>query len=148
MFSAIRTAASSRAATRAFSTSTRTLDVAKLTLIGRLGREPEVKKTKNDMEFVTYTVATNSYPPASADENSERPAPRTSWHRVLSFSEGSNRYLKTLKKGSLVYVEAAYELREPDQDADPSTPQGQRQIFLKHESIRVLSTPKFEEESP
>ncbi|EEB87108.1 hypothetical protein MPER_15680, partial [Moniliophthora perniciosa FA553] len=50
-------------------------------------------------------------------------------------------------KGALVYVEAAYELREPEPDADPSTPHGQRQIFLKHESIRVLSTPKSEEES-
>ena len=29
-------------------------------------------------------------------------------------------------------MEANYELREPDPAADPNTPQGQRQIFLRH----------------
>jgi len=61
---------------------------------------------------------------------------------VLSFLPGSNKYLQTLKAGSKVYVEAAYEIREPEADADPSTPQGQRQIFLRHESIKVISGPK------
>ncbi|KAG7097237.1 hypothetical protein E1B28_004608 [Marasmius oreades] len=145
MFAAIRSAASYRGVTRAFSTTSRTGDLAKLTLIGRLGKEPEVKRTKNDMEFITYTVATNSYPPPN--EDGERPPARTSWHRVLSFGETSNTYLKKLKKGSLVYVEANYELREPEPEADPSSPMGQRQIFLRHESIRVLSTPKSEDES-
>jgi hypothetical protein len=37
-----------------------------------------------------------------------------------------------LAKGSHVYVEANYELREPETGADPESPQGQRQIFLKH----------------
>ncbi|KAF9263667.1 nucleic acid-binding protein [Marasmius fiardii PR-910] len=145
MFSAIRSIASHRVVARAFSTTSRASDLAKLTLIGRLGKEPEVKITKNDVEFITYAVATNSYPPPT--ENGERLPPRTSWHRVLSFGEASNRFLKTLKKGSLVYVEANYELREPEPDADPSSPMGQRQIFLRHESIRVLSTPKSDDES-
>lgn len=65
-----------------------------------------------------------------------------------------------LQKGSQVFVEANFELREPDPDADPDSPQGQRQIFLRHgilcfhvlirvlplssylaESIRVLKSP-------
>ncbi|KAL0580790.1 ssDNA-binding protein, mitochondrial [Marasmius crinis-equi] len=143
MFATLRSATSSRVSARAFSTTSRTADLARLTLIGRLGKDPEVKRTRNDIEFVTYTVATNAYAPAN--EGGERPPPRTSWHRVLSFADGSNRYLKTLKKGALVYVEAGYELREPEPEADPSSPMGQRQIFLKHESIKVLSTPKSDE---
>ncbi|KAJ8086335.1 ssDNA-binding protein, mitochondrial [Marasmius tenuissimus] len=142
MFAAIRSAASARGASRAFSTTTRTSDMAKLTLIGRLGKEPEVRRTKNDIEFITYAVATNSYPPPT--ESGERPPPRTNWHRVLSFGENANKFLRTLKKGSMVYVEASYELRDPEPEADPSTPAGQRQILLKHETIRVLSTPKEE----
>ncbi|KAJ3758045.1 single-strand binding protein family-domain-containing protein [Lentinula raphanica] len=138
MFSAIRSAASSRAAARAFSTSVSRADVAKLTLVGRLGRDPEVKQTKNDNEYVTYVVATSTFNPGPADANGERPPPRTSWHRVLSFQEHSNRYLQTLKKGTLVYVEAGYELREPEADADPTTPAGQRQIFLRHGESTVF----------
>ncbi|KAE9405967.1 hypothetical protein BT96DRAFT_1015221 [Gymnopus androsaceus JB14] len=139
MFAAIR---SSRAAARAFSTSASRADVAKLTLVGRLGRDPEVKETKNSNEYVTYVVATNSFNPGPLDASGERPQPRTSWHRILSFQESSNKYLQTLKKGTLVYVEAGYELREPEPNSDPSTPMGQRQIFLRHETIRVLAQPK------
>ncbi|KAF5369756.1 hypothetical protein D9758_001338 [Tetrapyrgos nigripes] len=143
MFAAVRSGAFNRAASRTFSTSSRRAsDLAKLTLIGRLGRDPEVKFTKNNSEFVTYTVATTDYPPPPPDANGERPPARTSWHRVLSFNEGANKFLVSLKKGSRVYVEAGYELREPEPDADPTTPMGQRQIFLKHEHIRVLNTPK------
>ncbi|KAJ7774205.1 single-strand binding protein family-domain-containing protein [Mycena maculata] len=142
MFSTIRAASASRATSRAFSTSTRRHDLAKLTLIGNLGRDPELKTTKNDKEYVSYSVATtNVLPPGPEGERNTS----TTWHRVLSFLPGSNKYLQTLKAGSKVYVEAAYEIREPEQDADPSTPQGQRQIFLRHESLRVISTPRAKE---
>ncbi|KAJ7367984.1 hypothetical protein DFH08DRAFT_829997 [Mycena albidolilacea] len=142
MFSAIRTASASRATARAFSTSTRRHDLAKITLIGNLGRDPEVKTTKNDKEYVSYSVATTSF--SAPNENGER-LPNTTWHRVMSFLPGSNKYLQTLKAGSKVYVEAAYEIREPEPEADPSTPQGQRQIFLRHETIKVISKGKSSE---
>jgi single-stranded DNA-binding protein len=61
-----------------------------------------------------------------------RPESRTTWHHIFSFHPGANNYLRNLQKGSHVYVEANFELREPDHSADPSTPQGQRQIFLRH----------------
>ena len=35
-------------------------------------------------------------------------------------------------------MEANFELREPDPSADPNTPQGQRQIFLRHGMCRVV----------
>lgn len=63
--------------------------------------------------------------PARADST-------TTWHTILSFSPASNNYLRGLRKGSQVYVEANFELREPEPSADPDTPQGQRQIFLRH----------------
>jgi hypothetical protein len=50
----------------------------------------------------------------------------------MSFSPGANTYLRNLTKGSHVYVEASFELREPDLNAEPETPQGQKQIFLRH----------------
>jgi len=39
----------------------------------------------------------------------------------------------------MVYVEAGFELREPEKDADSATPQGQRQIFLRHGSLHVFT---------
>jgi Single-strand binding protein family len=61
-----------------------------------------------------------------------RPESKTTWHHVLSFNPGANNYLRNLQKGSHVYVEANFELRDPDPAAEPGTPQGQRQILLRH----------------
>lgn len=74
---------------QAFSSTARAAqDLAKITLIGNLGRDPELKQTKNDKEFVScvfldalplehtvirlsisgrYTVATNSIGAPDAD---------------------------------------------------------------------------------
>jgi len=122
-----------------FSTSaSRSYDVAKLILVGRLGREPELRKTQNDKEYVAYVVATTNYPPPPPNPDGTRPAARTSWHNVLSFNPNTFDYLRNIPKGSQVYVEANYELRDADQTAEPDSPQAQRQIFLRHESIRLL----------
>jgi len=146
MFSALRSVSARVSLASAFSTSaTRRADLAKLTLIGNLIRDPELKQSRNEKEYVVYTVATNSYPPP--DVNGERRPSVASYHRVLSFHENPNKYLLTLKKGSKVYVEAGFEIREPEPGADISTPQGQRQIFLRHESIRVLNRAKSTEPS-
>ncbi|RPD66691.1 hypothetical protein L226DRAFT_607999 [Lentinus tigrinus ALCF2SS1-7] len=121
-----------RAPSRAFSTSaSRSTDMAKLLLIGRLGKEPELRYTKTNKEYVSYTIATANNVPEGAQ-------PTTTWHHVLSFNPSSINYLRTLKKGALVYAEANFELRQPDPNADPDSPEGQRQIFLRHENIRVL----------
>ncbi|KAF7978350.1 hypothetical protein HWV62_995 [Athelia sp. TMB] len=139
MLSIIRSAGAPRASARAFSTSTaRSSDVAKLILIGRLGKNPEVRVSKNDKEYVSYTVATQNYPPPPPNPDGSRQESKTTWHNILSFNPSANAYLSKLQKGSQVYVEANFELREPEHGADPESFQGQRQIFLRHETIRVL----------
>lgn len=97
---------------------------------------------------VSYTVATrNAQPPPNEDGSTRlflsfsfhnvhivlaRREATTSWHSVLSFNPSANNYLKNLKKGYQVYVEANYELKDADPSADPDTPAAQRQIFLRH----------------
>jgi len=123
------------------STAARSSDLSRLILIGRLGKDPEVRMTKSDREYVSYTVATTNYPPPPPNPDGTRQASTTTWHHVYSFSSHSNNYIRNLQKGSHVYVEANYELREPDASADPGSPQAQRQILLRHENIRLLRGP-------
>ncbi|KAH7105558.1 hypothetical protein BKA62DRAFT_394658 [Auriculariales sp. MPI-PUGE-AT-0066] len=54
-----------RATPRAFAPalSNRAYSLSKLQLIGRLTHDPEVRMSKNDKEYVSYTVATTNYPP-------------------------------------------------------------------------------------
>ncbi|KAI0285105.1 single-strand binding protein family-domain-containing protein [Russula aff. rugulosa BPL654] len=133
---------------RAFSsTAARSSDVSKLILIGRLGRDPEVRMTKNDKEYISYSVATSNYPPPPLNPDGTRPESKTTWHHVVSFNPNTNNYIRSnLQKGSHVYVEANYEVRDPEPGADPSTFQGQRQILLRHESIRLLRGPSYSAE--
>ncbi|KAG8218345.1 hypothetical protein J3R82DRAFT_3963 [Butyriboletus roseoflavus] len=128
-----------------FSTPTRSYDLAKLVLVGRLGKDPELRTTKNDKEYVSYSVATSNFPPPPPNPDGTRLENGVTWHHIVSFNPTQNNYLRTLNKGSRVYVEANYELRDPDANADPSSPSGQRQIFLRHETIRVLTTPYQQE---
>ncbi|KAF8803782.1 hypothetical protein BYT27DRAFT_7195122 [Phlegmacium glaucopus] len=141
---ALRAVAASRAfSTRTFSTTIkRASDLSKLSLIGYLARDPETRLTKHDKEFVSYTVVTKTTLPT--DPTGERPPPISTFHKILCFSESPIKFLSTLKKGTRVYVEANFELREPEAGADPTTPQGQRQIFLRHEQVRVLTYPRNE----
>jgi len=115
-------------------------DLSKLSLIGYLAKDPEIRLTKHDKEFVSYTVATRTTLPI--DSNGYRPPAVATFHKILCFSESPIKFLSTLKKGTRVYVEANFELREPEAGVDPTTPQGQRQIFLRHEQVRVLAYPK------
>ncbi|KAI0002920.1 single-strand binding protein family-domain-containing protein [Russula compacta] len=124
---------------RAFSiTPSRLADVSKVILVGRLGRDPEVRMSRGDREFISYSVATTNFPPPHPGPDGTRPESKTTWHHIFSFNPGSNNFLRNLQKGSHVYVEANLEVREPDPTADPSTPQAQRQIFLRHGTYRVV----------
>ncbi|KAF8271709.1 single-strand binding protein family-domain-containing protein [Lactarius quietus] len=132
----------SRNINRAFSTTaSRSSDVSKLILVGRLGKDPEVRISRTDKEYVSYTVATANFPPPQRGPDGTRAESKTTWHHVLSFNPSANNYLRSLQKGSHVYVEASFELREPDPSADSNSPYGQRQIFLRHENIRLLRGP-------
>ncbi|KAI0080675.1 nucleic acid-binding protein [Panus rudis PR-1116 ss-1] len=147
MFSLSSRVTAGRASLRAFSTTrARNADLAKLILIGRLGKDPEVRTTRSDKEYVSYTVGTNNYPPPPPNADGSWPKTKTTWHTVLSFNPSANNYLRNLQKGSHVYVEANFEIREPEPDADPDSTRGQRQILLRHEHIRVLKTAKRDSE--
>ncbi|CAG8113295.1 unnamed protein product [Penicillium salamii] len=82
---------------RAFSTSP-AHSLARLTLTGRLGAEPELQTTANGTEVVRYSVGTNH----GRGDNRQ-----TSWFRISNFvPEGAQRdYILGLQKGTLVFVE-------------------------------------------
>lgn len=83
----------------------------KVTLIGNLGADPEVRSTSNGGRVATLSVATGRQWKNQAGEKQEK----TEWHRVILWNnKGSNladiaeRYCK---KGDKVFVEGAIEYR-------------------------------------
>jgi single-strand DNA-binding protein len=82
--------------------------INKVTLVGNLGRDPEIRHTNSGQKIVHLSVATSD---TWKDKSGERQE-RTEWHRVVVFNSGladfSERFLK---KGSKVYVEGALQTR-------------------------------------
>jgi len=75
---------------RAFSTS-RASQLARLTLVGRLGADPELAETSKGLQLVRYSIGTSYGPKESRS---------TSWFRVTSFAEGPQRdFIMGLTKG-------------------------------------------------
>lgn len=75
--------------------------VNKVTLIGNLGRDPEVRHFENGSMVGKFPVATNeSYRDKSGEWQTI-----TEWHDVVVWRGLAERAERMLKKGSLVYLE-------------------------------------------
>lgn len=68
--------------------------LAHITLVGRLGRDPEAKVTPSGVNVTKFSVATQEH------KNEE-----TSWWDVAAFGKSAEFCSRYLKKGSLVFVE-------------------------------------------
>lgn len=84
--------------------------VNKVTLLGNLGADPEVRSFQNGGRVLTLSIATSE---SWNDRNSGERRERTTWHRVSIYVDGlveiAERYLR---KGSKVMVEGKLENRE------------------------------------
>ena len=82
----------------------------KVSLIGRLGADPEIKQMVNGKSVARLSVATSqSWKDKSTGERKEK----TEWHRVVIFNEGLvNVVQQYLKKGANVYIEGALTTRK------------------------------------
>ncbi len=87
----------------------------KVILIGRLGKNAEVKTTENKKEFVVLSVATGE----SWKNDKGEYETRTEWHRVYAWSNLSN-FAKTLQKGQLITVEGKIKYREVEEELEGS----------------------------
>ena len=84
--------------------------INKVTLIGNLGRDPEVRFSQSGDKIANISIATSE---TWNDKASGERKEKTEWHRVVIF----NKFLadiaeKYLKKGSKVYVEGALQTRK------------------------------------
>ncbi len=83
--------------------------VNKVTLIGNLGRDPEVRHSQDGGKIVSLSLATSE---SWKDRSGER-RERVEWHRVVVFNEHCAGVAERfLKKGSKVYIEGALQTRK------------------------------------
>ena len=84
--------------------------VNKVTLIGRLGKDPEARTTQAGAKTVSFSLATSeNWNDKATGERKEK----TQWHRVVIFNERiADVAEKYLKKGGQCYVEGQLESRK------------------------------------
>ena len=86
--------------------------INKAIVMGRLGKDPELRTTNSGKQWATVSLAT-SESWGKGDDRKEK----TIWHNIVVWVEPTARYLcDYARKGSLVYVEGQIEIRQWDKD--------------------------------
>lgn len=81
--------------------------VNKVTLIGNLGKDPEVRRLENGVSVARFSLATNENYKDKAGEWQTQ----TEWHDVVVWRNLAERAETSLKKGMMVYVEGKLSTR-------------------------------------
>src|ERR1043166_7285719 len=85
--------------------------VNKVILIGRLGRDPELKYTGTGTPFCRFSIATDD---SWTDKTSGERQERTEWHSIVVWNKLAEICNEYLRKGCLVYIEGSLQTREWD----------------------------------
>ena len=84
--------------------------INKVTLVGNIGNEPEVKSFQNGNKVVNLSIATSE---RWKDKDSGEMKTNTEWHRVVIFNPVlADIAEKYVKKGSKIYLEGQLQTRK------------------------------------
>ena len=84
--------------------------VNKVTLLGNVGKDPEIRATAGGMQVASFTLAT-------ADRQKDQQGnwtDRTEWHNLVAFQRTAEIVRDYVKKGSQLYVEGKIQTRSWD----------------------------------
>jgi single-strand DNA-binding protein len=84
--------------------------INKAILVGRLGKDPEVRYTPEGLMVTNFTVATDEQWRDKAGEKVQK----TEWHRIVTFGKLAEICGKYLVKGKLVFIEGRIQTRSWD----------------------------------
>jgi single-strand DNA-binding protein len=76
--------------------------VNKVTLVGNLGRDPEISAMQNGDKVVKLSIATSD---RWKDKVTGEQRERTEWHRVVIFNDALGRIAEQILKKGTVYIE-------------------------------------------
>ena len=87
--------------------------VNKVILVGRLGKEPEVRHLENGASVANFPIATSE---TYKDRNTGERRETTEWHNIVLWRGLADVAEKYLKKGDMVYVEGKLRTRSWEKD--------------------------------
>ena len=81
----------------------------KVTLIGNLGQDPEIRYTQNQKQVANLNIATGEQ---WTDRQTGQKQSKTEWHKVVFFDRLAEIAGQYLKKGSKIYIEGKLQTRK------------------------------------
>ena len=76
----------------------------KVLLIGRLGKDPEIRFSGDGRAMASFSIATNE----SWKDKEGNQQERTDWHNCMVYGVSAEKYVQPyVKKGTLVYIEGS-----------------------------------------
>jgi single-strand DNA-binding protein len=77
--------------------------INKVILVGRLGKDPEIRSTPSGTSVARFSLATDE---KFTDRNGEKQE-RTEWHNIVAWGKLAEICGQYLKKGKLVYIDGS-----------------------------------------
>ena len=109
----------------------------KVILIGRLGRDPELRYTQSGTPVANFPLATSE---TYTDKNGNKQE-KTEWHKIVVWNNQAENVTKYLSKGRLALVEGSLQTRKwtdnQGQDRYTTEIKAQRVVFLDSQSSSV-----------
>lgn len=87
--------------------------VNKVIIVGRLGKDPEVRHLENGATVANFSVATSE---TYKDRNTGERREQTEWHNVVLWRGLADVAEKYLHKGEMVYIEGKLRTRSWEKD--------------------------------
>jgi single-strand DNA-binding protein len=84
--------------------------INRVILIGRVGRDPELRSTQSKQSVVTFSLATSDRWVDKQGQKQER----TEWHRIVTWGRLAEICNEYVKKGRQLYVEGRIQTRQWD----------------------------------
>ena len=84
----------------------------KVSLIGNLGKDPELKYTPSGVAVATFSIATSE----SWKDKDGNAQEKTEWHNIVAWRKLAEICGEYLKKGKKVYIEGKLQTRNYEKD--------------------------------
>jgi single-strand DNA-binding protein len=88
------------------------MSVNKVTLIGRIGQEPEIKQVNDNFKVAKVSLATSE----KFKEKDGQQTEKTEWHNLVAFNKLAELFEKYVHKGDLLFVEGKLQTRSWEKD--------------------------------
>jgi len=81
--------------------------INKVTLIGHVGKQPEIRYTQGGAPVANFSLATNEYWTSNTGERQEK----TEWHKIVAWGKLAEFCQEYIQKGSYLYIEGKIQTR-------------------------------------